>query len=129
MPFPFLPGGLLLALSVLGGALAIFGVLLHLLDKAASSARGSIAAGLEAGLRTWSHDRSGQARSGSSSAGELELRPFRLVGVEPRPGPSGTESELLNDQAANSRAAVQVRPAIEDVDGGVATQRVRRHTS
>jgi hypothetical protein len=54
MPFPFLPFGAILALAVLGGAFAIFGAALRLLDRAALSARNTIAPTIVHGLRTWS---------------------------------------------------------------------------
>ena len=55
MPFPFLPVGLMLALAVLGGAFAAFGLALHLLDRAALTARTSIAPGIVSGMRNWTH--------------------------------------------------------------------------
>ena len=67
MPFPFLPAGAVLALAVLVGAFALFGLALRGLDRAATSARHSIAPGLVAGLRQWSHPRQEPSRPVSSS--------------------------------------------------------------
>ena len=67
MPFPFIPAGVVLALAVLGGAFALFGLALRGLDRAATSARHSIAPGLVAGMRQWSHDRHEPTRPVSSS--------------------------------------------------------------
>jgi hypothetical protein len=53
MPFPFLPGGALLALAVLGGALTIFGLTLRAMDKAITASRRSMLPGLVSGFRTW----------------------------------------------------------------------------
>jgi hypothetical protein len=57
MPFPFLPFGALLALGVLGGAFAVFGAVLRLFDRAALSARNTIAPTVVRGLRGWSQPR------------------------------------------------------------------------
>jgi hypothetical protein len=53
MPFPFMPLGALLALAVLGGALAIFGVALKALDWTIDAARGSMLGGVISGIRDW----------------------------------------------------------------------------
>jgi hypothetical protein len=53
MPFPFFPGGLVLAIVVLGGAFVLFGVALRVLDRAAGAMRFSVASGLVAGMRQW----------------------------------------------------------------------------
>ena len=54
MPFPFLPGGIVLALAVLGGAFAVFGLALRAMDRAWLGARNTMAVGLVAGMRQWS---------------------------------------------------------------------------
>jgi hypothetical protein len=51
MAFPFIPGGLLLALAVLGGTMALFGLALKALDWTIDTARGSAVAGIVSGLR------------------------------------------------------------------------------
>jgi hypothetical protein len=53
MPFPFLPGGALLALAVLGGALTVFGLALRAMDKAITASRRSMLPGLVSGFRKW----------------------------------------------------------------------------
>jgi hypothetical protein len=53
MPFPFLPVGVALALAVLGGALALFGLALKALDWTIDTAKGSMLGGVVSGLRTW----------------------------------------------------------------------------
>jgi hypothetical protein len=72
MPFPFLPGGALLAASVLIGALAVFGLILRAMDRAIVGLRDNLLSGLVAGIRTWGTpesdrfvDRSSEASSGS----------------------------------------------------------------
>lgn len=58
MPFPFLPGGAILAIALLVGALTIFGLALLALDRAAGRAgaalRGSMLPGIVAGWQGWS---------------------------------------------------------------------------
>ena len=53
MPFPFLPGGVLLAASVLIGALAGFGLILRAMDRAIVGVRDNLLSGLVSGIRTW----------------------------------------------------------------------------
>jgi hypothetical protein len=57
MPFPFLPGGVLLAIAVLGGALIVFGLVLRATDHAVAASRRSMLPGLVSGLRTWASAR------------------------------------------------------------------------
>lgn len=61
MPFPFLPGGAILAVAVLVGALTIFGLALVALDRAAGRTivglRGSIIPGIVTGWRDWAPPR------------------------------------------------------------------------
>jgi hypothetical protein len=58
MPFPFLPAGAVVAVSVLIGALTAFGLILRATDRAATRAvaglRGSVLPGLVSGIRGWS---------------------------------------------------------------------------
>lgn len=67
MPFPFIPIGVVLALAVLGGAFALFALAFRGLDRAATSARHSIAPGLVAGMRQWADSRGEPSRPVSSS--------------------------------------------------------------
>ena len=53
MQFPFIPGGLFLALMVLGISLVAFGLALKSLDWSIDTARRSAIAGIVTGLRTW----------------------------------------------------------------------------
>jgi len=57
MPFPFLPGGALLAMGVLGGALIVFGLVLRAMDRAVTASRHSMLPGLVSGFRTWASAR------------------------------------------------------------------------
>jgi hypothetical protein len=57
MPFPFFPGGAMLALAFLGFVLAIFGLALKALDRAATGATTSIAMSIVTGLRGWAEER------------------------------------------------------------------------
>jgi hypothetical protein len=54
MPFPFLPGGAILAAAVLVGAFATFALALRAMDRALEGIRGSVLPGLVSGLRGWS---------------------------------------------------------------------------
>jgi hypothetical protein len=53
MPFPFFPGGLLLALAVLGAVMVLFGLALRALDWTIDATRGSAVVGIVSGLRDW----------------------------------------------------------------------------
>jgi hypothetical protein len=55
--FPFLPGGAILAMAVLGGAFALFTLLLRAVDRAGAEIRGSFLPGVVDGLRDWSRTR------------------------------------------------------------------------
>jgi hypothetical protein len=55
--FPFLPGGAILAMAVLGGAFTLFALVLRALDRAGTEIRGSFLPGVVAGLRDWSRTR------------------------------------------------------------------------
>lgn len=72
MPFPFLPAGLVLAAAILGSAYALFTLFLRAFDRAAFTARNSIAPGIVAGLRTWSHDPVPERRASSRAAAEAQ---------------------------------------------------------
>jgi hypothetical protein len=69
MPFPFLPGGALLALAVLGGALTVFGLALRAMDRAITASRRSMLPGLVSGFRTWAEP----APSGRTTAPVLVM--------------------------------------------------------
>jgi hypothetical protein len=53
MPFPFIPGGLALALAVLGGAIALFGLGLKALDWGIDSTQRTVLPGIVSGIRDW----------------------------------------------------------------------------
>ena len=113
MPFPFLPAGVILALAVLGGAFAAFGLALHLLDRAALTARRSIAPGLVSGMRNWTNQQPRGHRV-SSPTQEPALGPLpvgRGPGIGPRLRP------------------VDATPIIDELDAApdVPMQRVRPH--
>jgi hypothetical protein len=55
MAFPFLPGGVVLAMAVLGGAFALFAIVLRAMDRTAAEITGSFLPGVVSGLRVWSH--------------------------------------------------------------------------
>jgi hypothetical protein len=63
MPFPFLPGGVLLAAAVLSGSLIIFGLALRAMDRAILASRGSMLHGLVAGFRTWAEASPSESRA------------------------------------------------------------------
>ena len=83
MPFPFIPGGVILALSVLGGAIAIFGVALKALDWSIDGIKGSMLNGVVSGLRDWeSRSQRRTRRVSSDSTGS--------------PGATSPESSMLD---------------------------------
>ncbi|HET9520437.1 MAG TPA: hypothetical protein VFO73_05255 [Candidatus Limnocylindrales bacterium] len=53
MPFPFIPAGLLLAITVLGATLVAFGLALKSLDWSIDAVRRSALTGIVSGLRDW----------------------------------------------------------------------------
>ncbi|HEX5823020.1 MAG TPA: hypothetical protein VFY18_01050 [Candidatus Limnocylindrales bacterium] len=81
MPFPFLPGGALLAIAVLGGALTIFGLVLRAMDKAITAGRRTMLSGLVAGFRTWTG-------SAGSAAEVAPLPPLAFPAFPASPAPS-----------------------------------------
>lgn len=100
MPFPFIPGGALLALAVLGGAMVVFGAALKALDWTVDATRGSMLRGLVSGLRDWDRPLSGPPSTstlGSKPLGQSgepiprteEIATFVDVELEPV-APSGT---------------------------------------
>jgi hypothetical protein len=58
MAFPFLPGGAILAMAVLGGTFALFAIILRAIDRTATEMRGSFLPEVVSGIRDWSrtHD-------------------------------------------------------------------------
>ena len=68
MPFPFLPAGVVLAASVLIGALVAFGLILRAMDKAIVGLRDNMLGGLVSGLRTWGSPRGDRPTVVSSPA-------------------------------------------------------------
>lgn len=90
MPFPFLPGGVLLAVAVLGGALTVFGLVLWTMDRAIVASRRSMLTGLVAGFQAWT-------AAQPSSAG----RPGAAEAMTPSPAagsPAGIEIIDLVDR-------------------------------
>jgi hypothetical protein len=69
MAFPFLPGGAILAMAVLGGAFALFAIALRAIDRTATEIKGSFLPGVVSGLRNWSrpHDQSQMRESSPKS--------------------------------------------------------------
>ncbi|HEX2755883.1 MAG TPA: hypothetical protein VHM48_10490 [Candidatus Limnocylindrales bacterium] len=65
MPFPFLPGGVIVAATVLIGALTAFGLVLRAMDRAVLGLRDMAVSSLVSGLRGWSNGR--QASAGMES--------------------------------------------------------------
>lgn len=92
MPFPFLPAGVALALAVLGGALALFGLALKALDWTIDTARSSMLGGVVSGLRTW------EARSSARRARRA---------ISPMSPLSGGESLSLIDSTGGFDAPLE----------------------
>jgi hypothetical protein len=72
MPFPFIPAGLLLALTVLGASIATFGLALKAMDWSIDAARRSPLTGIVSGLRDWQGSPSTATDSPPSSPTEVE---------------------------------------------------------
>ena len=68
MPFPFIPSGLLLAITVLGATLAAFGLALKSLNWSIDTARRSALTGIVSGFRNWQGRPSAPAPSTSPSS-------------------------------------------------------------
>ena len=116
MPFPFLPLGAALALAVLGGAFALFGLLLRLADRAALAARDSVASGLVAGLRRWGMDAGRPAPISSPVAGEAALGAFVFPrGPGPSSGPGGGATPDEPDAAPGALIEELTGPASTEV--------------
>jgi len=99
MPFPFLPVGAALALGVLVGAFAGFGLALRLVDRAALTARSSIAPGIVSGLRNWNRQAQPAGRTSSRGAGEPPLAPLTML-AWPHPEPDAPQAPLEELQAS-----------------------------
>lgn len=97
MPFPFFFGGAALALAVLGGALALFGLALKALDWTIDTAKGSMLSGIVSGMRNW------DVRSSARRAPRV---------VSPASPFSGTEPATLIESAVGGFEAplAQVEP-------------------
>jgi hypothetical protein len=92
MPFPFVPGGLLLAMVVLGGTMLLFALVLKALDWSVDAVRRTALAGIVTGLQDWqrtpdSKDR--PLRSSSAAAASVEEWAATVDGLE-RVSPDGT---------------------------------------
>ena len=72
MPFPFIPAGLVLAITVLGAALAAFGLALKSLDWSIDAARRTALGGIVTGLRNWQSRQDSHAAPTSPSSTEVE---------------------------------------------------------
>jgi hypothetical protein len=72
MPFPFMPAGLLLAVTVLGTAMAAFGLALKAMDWSIDAVRRSPLTGIVSGLRDWQASPPTRTGSPPSSPAEVE---------------------------------------------------------
>jgi hypothetical protein len=75
MPFPFLPGGVLLAIGVLSGAYVVFAVAIRATDRALSGLRSSMLPTVVSGLRTWRESSPVIAASTSPASGVSQALP------------------------------------------------------
>jgi hypothetical protein len=69
MPFPFWPGGAIFAVVVLSGVIAIFGLALRAIDRAATRTTTSIALGIARGIRGWAAESGSDVPVPASPAG------------------------------------------------------------
>jgi hypothetical protein len=93
MPFPFLPGGALLAIAVLGGALIVFGVALRAIDHAITASQRSMLPGLVSGFRTWTSERATDADVDPTKPVQAAGSPMDLEIVELVNGRIGDERD------------------------------------
>ena len=70
MPFPFVPGGLLLAMVVLGGTMLLFALALKALDWSIDAVRQTTLAGIVTGLQDWQATMVAQDTPARSSVAE-----------------------------------------------------------
>ena len=89
MPLPFIPTGLLLALTVLGATLVAFGLALKSLDWSIDAARRTALPGIVSGLRGWQGRPDALEASTSPSSMEVEESVAALDRLEPV-APDGT---------------------------------------
>jgi hypothetical protein len=80
MAFPFMPYGLIVAVIVMGTALALFGLAMWALDRGFSAFTGSILPGVIDGVRGWTIEGGGAAAMVSPGA-------IAGSGSGPTPGP------------------------------------------
>lgn len=95
MPFPFIPAGLALAITVLGVALAAFGLALKSLDWSIDAARRNALAGIITGLRDWQSRQDSHAAPTSPSSTEVEEAVPGPAWLEPV-APTGTHRRQRN---------------------------------
>ena len=98
MQFPFFPGGALLAIAVLGGAMALFGLALKALDWTIDGVKGSMLSGVVSGLRDW--ERGSQAPVASTSS----------PGSVGQPSPDAPTLDAEDDAGADLVALERVHP-------------------
>lgn len=72
MPFPFIPAGLILAITVLGSTLVAFGLALKSLNWSIDAARRTALPGIVSGLRNWQNRPDAQVAPTSPASAEIE---------------------------------------------------------
>ncbi len=96
MPFPFLPGGAILAVAFLVGVLTLFGLGLRLMDRAirrvASDVRDSMVPGIVAGLRGWGPSTGHSVPSGAVSPEGLASSAIEIVDLDGSDRPPGSSA-------------------------------------
>ena len=120
MPFPFLPGGAIVAAAVLFSAIAAFVATMMAMDKAATRVFGGVVSGVVAGARRW-----GRNEAPGSGRRSAELRPITTAMLETLERPSGSpppadadgdaggppsSSELADDDVEPLDTLDRVRP-------------------
>jgi hypothetical protein len=113
MPFPFLPGGAIVAAAVLFSAIAAFVAAMMAMDKAATRVFGGVVSGVVAGARRWGRNEA--PWSGRRSA---ELRPITTAMLETleRPRASQPPADTDGDDGSTAASSELADDGVEPLD-------------
>jgi hypothetical protein len=111
MPFPFLPGGAIVAAAVLFSAIAAFVAAMMAMDKAATRVFGGVVAGVVAGARRW-----GRNEAPGSGRRSAELRPITTAMLETLERPSGSRPPADGDPGGTASSSELADDGVEALD-------------